>query len=112
MLEGVTSAAGAPDATTARRPWRRGRALTMLVGGVVLLGFALVHAVWTGWHAPLSAWVAPLGVLLTAGGAWSLVTRQRVPRWMTVLTVIAAVVLAGLLLWMVVIILTAEPSAL
>mgnify|MGYP001218575665 CR=1 FL=1 len=109
MLDHVTSSTEAADTDVVATRWRRGRAIWMLAGGVVLLAFALVHAVWTGWHAPLAAWVAPVGALLAAGGAWSLAARRPVPRWWTVLTVLAAVVLTGLLIWMGVLLLNDRP---
>jgi len=76
----------------------------MTVTGSLLSLFAVVHTVWTGFHAPLAVWMAPLAVGLLVGGIWSLVTGRRLPRWATVLLVLAGVVLVGLLLWMLVLI--------
>jgi len=58
-----------------------------------------VHTVWTGFHAPLAARVAPLGVGLLAAGLWSLSTGRPIPRWATGVLCFVALVLAALLLW-------------
>jgi len=71
----------------------------MTLGGAALLLFAAVHTVWTGFHAPLAAWVAPLGVGLLAGGLWSQAAQRPLPRMATAALVLMALVLAGLLVW-------------
>lgn len=76
-----------------------GRAGWMTLGGVALLLFAAVHTVWTGFHAPLAAWVAPLGLGLLAGGLWSRAAQRPLPRWATAVLALLALVLAGLLVW-------------
>ena len=87
-----------------------GRAGLMTLGGVALLVFAAVHTVWTGFHAPLAAWVAPLGLGLLAGGLWSRAAARPLPRWATALIVVTAVVLIGLLAWTLLQILTAQAT--
>ena len=82
----------------------------MTFTGAVLLVFAAVHTVWTGFHAPLAAWIAPLGAGLLVGGAWSARTGRPLPRWATALLWLAAAVLAALLVWTLVIVLTHKPS--
>ena len=88
--------------------FRRGRAVAMTVAGATLALFAVVHTVWTGFHAPLAAWVAPLAVGLLAAGLWSISSRRPIPRWATFLLWVAALALVALLLWMLVLILTRQ----
>jgi peptidoglycan/LPS O-acetylase OafA/YrhL len=65
--------------------------------GAMLLGFSVVHMVWTGFHAPLSAWVAPVGAALMLGALWGLATGRRLPRWATVVLVVLGAALGTLL---------------
>ena len=58
-----------------------GRAGLMTLGGVALLVIAAVHTVWTGFHAPLAAWVAPLGVGLLAEACGARLRSGRCPGW-------------------------------
>lgn len=87
-----------------------GRAGWMTLGGVALLLFAAVHTVWTGFHAPLAAWVAPLGLGLLAGGLWSRAAQRPLPRWATAVLVLLALVLAGLLVWTLIYALTRQDT--
>lgn len=78
----------------------------MAVAGTALLLFAVVHTIWTGFHAPLAAWVSPLGLGLLAAGLWSTSTRHPLPRWATGLLWAVAAALAAVLIWQVIYILT------
>lgn len=72
-VEGSAVAAGA-HAAGHRAAW-------MTLGGAALLLFAAVHTVWTGFHAPLAAWVAPLGVGLLAEACGARLRSGRCPGW-------------------------------
>lgn len=89
--------------------YRGSRAVWTLVAGVLLGAFAIVHAIWTGFHAPLAAWIAPLSIALIGAGSWSLGTHRALPRWATVTLCVLATVFTLLVLVNVVYALTLRP---
>jgi hypothetical protein len=90
--------------------FRPGRAWATLSAGAALGIFAVVHTLWTGFHAPLAAWIAPLSVGLVSAGLWSLVNRRALPRWATMTLGVVAIALALLVLANVIYALTRQPQ--
>lgn len=89
--------------------FRPARARAMTIAGVAILVVAVVHTVWTGFHAPLAAWIAPLGMALVGAGLWSWATGRRLPRWATGVLWLMTIVLMALLAWTAVYALTHPP---